>query len=305
MLIDITTAADLLLDGKVVAVPTETVYGLGASLSHPEAIDQVFALKNRPRDNPLIVHVADLEQVQRYCLDGVDLSLAKTFWPGPLTLVLPIDCDLIPENVRAGLPTVAFRIPSHPMTLELLRITGPLVMPSANISGNPSSTIPEHVEQDFGEDFPVLDGGRCSCGLESTILIDQDGKWTIGRLGAVTAEKLAEVLGYIPEVFQKNSKLLCPGQKYRHYAPRAKLVIDTAVEPETVGVVVGYSDRKYEGCEVFSLGSSEEPEEVAQNLYSVFRELDEKGIGEAWVDLDFPENGLWKTVRERISKASI
>ena len=302
-------ACELLENGKVVAIPTETVYGLAASLSHSEAIEQIFALKGRPSKNPLIVHVADISQVSYYSREiPQDFDkLARAFWPGPLTMVIPSEPQWVPTTVRAGLPTVAFRIPSHPLTLQVLNRVGPLVMPSANLSGKPSATRPEHVEVDFGEDFPVLNGGNSLRGLESTILFHRKDKWEICRLGALTPEAFTPILGYEPAFFVNvdQNAPVSPGQLLRHYAPKTKLMLSHAIPKEGMGTLIGFSDRHYPGgYRVLPLGPVEEPEKIAENLYSVLRQLDEEDIKTAWVDMNFPREGLWRTVAERLQTAS-
>lgn len=301
-------ACRLLQEGGVVAIPTETVYGLAASLSDPQAINDIFALKGRPSDNPLIIHLADSSQVEFYSKDiSKDFDiLASTFWPGPMTLVLHAEKEWVPSIVRAGLDTVAFRIPSHPLTLQVLHAVGPLVMPSANLSGKPSATRAEHVENDFGSGFPVLDGGECYRGVESTILMNHLDRWEIVRLGALTPEIFEPFLGYRPEIHEAvdEERPICPGRLYRHYAPQANLVLDRTVPPELIGTVVGFRDRTYpSSCRVYSLGPSDNPEEVAKNLYETLRRLDIDCIEKAWVDTGFPSTGLWTTVAERLRKA--
>ncbi len=308
MKVSVTQAAEILLQGHPVGVPTETVYGLAAPLLHEEAIRKIFALKKRPQDNPLIVHVADIEQIRNLTTDFPEKFelLAKTFWPGPLTLVIPCIPEKIPTTVRAGLSTVAFRIPNHPEVLKLLALTGPLVMPSANLSGKPSSTKAEHVEHDFGENFPVIDGGNSNFGLESTILIFLDNKWHMGRLGTIPAENFQEYLGYTPMVVAKQSGAgpLCPGQNYRHYAPLATMYLEKNI-PENCCNILGFKERNYpKTMRVFLLGSLDEPESVAAGLYNLLRTLDSEGINDVGVDMDFPDVGLWKSIRERLKKAA-
>jgi L-threonylcarbamoyladenylate synthase len=309
MKISLTAAAEKLNSGKLVAVPTETVYGLAASLAHPKAIAEIFALKGRPSSNPLIVHFADVDDITPYAADFPKAfnALAAALWPGPLTLVLPAIEERVPDIVRAGLPTVACRLPDHPLTRELLKLTGPLVMPSANLSGLPSATRPAHVETDFGSDFPVLDGGYCQCGVESTILAFIDKKWQILRLGAIPPQAVAEVLGYLPRqhVNLEANRPLCPGQLFRHYAPAATLRATTSPLPnDTVGVMIGFSDRRYPPyMEVITLGPSDDPWAAAEQLYAIFRMIDALAIPAAWIDLDFPHEGLWDTIRERILRA--
>lgn len=314
-------ASHLLRQGHVVGIPTETVYGLGASIFNPKAIADIFTLKGRPADNPLIIHLAHPDELLQFIerpLPQLDV-LTSTFWPGPLTIVLPVHSEKVHSSVRAGLPTAAFRLPDHPIAKRVLELAGPLAMPSANISGRPSSTSYLHVEEDFGGQFPVVDGGVCRCGLESTILYCTGGHWQVIREGALPRSAFADVLGYTPEAHhplvenshledgvigkQKKAKPLCPGQMYRHYAPKAVLKLTNLI-PEG-GIVVGFNGRSYpNGCTLFSLGDLNNPQDVAHNLYRVLRDLDAKGISEAWVDIDFPNEGILATVHERLRRAS-
>lgn len=306
MRISLEQAADLLRAGHVVAVPTETVYGLAACLDRPAAIEKIFALKRRPQENPLIIHVADRSAIDLYATDyppNFEL-LAKSFWPGSLTVILPVNA-LVPSIVRAGLPTAGFRVPAHETTRTLLRKTGPLVMPSANFSGRPSATSPEHVEEDFGKNFPVLDGGKCPKGVESTILLYQENQWVVVRLGALPPEAFQSVLGYQPRFVQKRagSAPLCPGQLFRHYAPSASLLMGKL--EQSVQYILGFKERQYpEDKRIIILGSIQKPEEVAENLYQSLRQLDLEGATAAWVDMDFPREGLWQTIAERLLRAA-
>jgi L-threonylcarbamoyladenylate synthase len=311
MRVTLEQACDLLKSGLVIGVPTETVYGLAASIDFPDAIGDIFRLKGRPADNPLIVHAASQEEVSEYVKEKPPHfeKLAASFWPGPMTLVLPAIEERIPAVARAGLPTAAFRVPVHSLTLKLLRETGPLVMPSANLSGRPSATSARHVEEDFGSGFSVLDGGACQKGMESTILCWNELEWVIIRLGALPPEAFVPVLGYLPKVnvegVGQKEKPLCPGQLYRHYSPKAKLLLLDPISEQAQGVVVGFSDRHYpKDCRVYSLGGSENPEAAAQQLYAILRQLDADGIQEAMVDMAIPSEGLWLTLRERLQKAA-
>jgi L-threonylcarbamoyladenylate synthase len=219
--------------------------------------------------------------------------------------VLPAG-DQISPQIRAGLPTVAVRIPHHPLALALLEHAGPLVAPSANLSGRPSATTPGHVEEDFGSGFPVLDGGACQRGLESTILGLHDGVWEVFRLGSIPPEAFQQVLGYIPGELKlgKGENPLCPGQLYRHYAPKARLFLST--DSISCEAIVGYTDRSYpKGPRFYPLGSSEDPIEVSKNLYDTLRQLDQQNISTAWVDMRIPQTGLWKTIIERLEKAAV
>ncbi len=308
MRISLSQAISALQSGQVIAVPTETVYGLAASLGHLEAIERIFALKGRPLVNPLIIHVSDFQDIKEevtHYPPGFE-ALAETFWPGSLTCILPINPSRVPYLVRAGLPTAGFRVPDLALTRTLLKATGPLVMPSANLSGRPSATRLEHVEEDFGKDFPVLEGGFCLKGVESTILLYQEPEWVIVRLGALAAELFQPVLGYQPRFVQKTEDAhpLCPGQLFRHYAPRAHLILGDLIALAKAPFVLGFKERDYPaGKRVILLGSLSHPEEVAENLYQALRQLDQEGASQAWVDMDFPRKGLWRTIAERLSRA--
>ena len=308
MRISLSQAAAALQSGQVIAVPTETVYGLAARLDHSAAIERIFTLKRRPLANPLIIHVADAQEINAYAAHyppGFE-DLASAFWPGSLTCILPINPSRVPSLVRAGLPTAGFRVPALELTRTLLKITGPLVMPSANLSGSPSATRVEHVEHDFGVDFPILDGGICSKGVESTILLFQETEWVIVRLGALAPTLFESVLGYQPRYVQKmpDAQPLCPGQLYRHYAPRAHLFLGASAALANASFVLGFKERSYpDGKRIIVLGSLSDPEGVAENLYQALRQLDQEGASHAWVDMDFPRQGLWQTIGERLFRA--
>lgn len=315
MKISLENAAALLRQGNVVAIPTETVYGLAAWLFQESAIEKIFQLKNRPASNPLILHVKDRQECASFgaFLPADFEKLTAAFWPGPLTLILPICEEKIPSIARAGLTTAAFRMPKHPLAIELLNHVSPLVAPSANLSGTPSSTKPEHIENDFGIDFPLIEG-FCEYGLESTILAQKNGYWEIARQGAISQEEIAKVLGYTPEnnvqckEKSRKEKPICPGQLFSHYAPKAELILSTDPYEECkkrLPIVVGFSDKKYAGAEkIFTLGSTSNPEEVAFRLYALLRDLDKNGIEKAWVDIATPTLGIWTTIRERLFRAA-
>lgn len=307
MRLSLLQAVSFLRSGRVIAVPTETVYGLAACLDQPKAIERIFTLKGRPKINPLIIHIAHWLDIHKYAdqFPPHFQTLAETFWPGPMTCILPVHPN-VPSIVRAGLPTAGFRVPDLEITRRLIQETGPLVMPSANISGKPSSTRPEHVEEDFGIDFPVLDGGTCAKGVESTILIF-DKEWIIARLGALPPQAFTPVLGYEPSVLnkEKTEKPLCPGQFLKHYAPKARLILGDG-DPllESSSYILGFKERMYpKNKTVIMLGSIVNPEEVAENLYQALRLLDQLGATQAWVDMDFPREGLWQTIAERLTRA--
>ncbi|CUI15832.1 Sua5/YciO/YrdC/YwlC family protein [Candidatus Protochlamydia naegleriophila] len=308
MHISIDQAIDKLKAGHVVAMPTETVYGLAASLNTPAAVAEIFRLKGRPLNNPLIIHVASQADVLKYAQELPPLfeALTQAFWPGPLTLIVPIQPHLVPALARADLPTAGFRMPNHDLALQVIREVGPLVMPSANLSGKPSSTRAEHVECDFGPDFPVLDGGACAKGLESTILYYDSPRWVIVRLGALSAELFEPVLGYHPDSVKafRHAQPLCPGQLFRHYAPKAKLILGNGMEIEKADFVLGFKERLYPSSKrVLLMGSLNDPDPVAENLYQILRQLDQEDAKVAWVDMDFSREGLWETIAERLLRA--
>ncbi|MDE3056117.1 MAG: threonylcarbamoyl-AMP synthase [Verrucomicrobiota bacterium] len=215
--------------GRPVAFPTETVYGLGAPLFSEPAVAEIFRIKKRPTDNPLIVHVAGIEGLHALCpeVPGEALALCSAFWPGPLTLVLP-QGEKIPPLVSAGHPTIAIRMPNHPIALALIRGVGePLVAPSANLSGRPSPTCAEHVKEDLaGRVSMILDGGPCEIGIESTVisLVDRP---VLLRPGQIRVQEIEAVLGQKVALPSKETPAHSPGMKYRHYAPKAKVRLCT------------------------------------------------------------------------------
>lgn len=250
-MLGIKEAVERLNSGGVVAIPTETVYGLAAKVTNLQAIQEVFTLKRRPSDNPLIVHISSLEQLSEISkpLTELELSIINKFWPGPLTLILRRKKKVL-DAVTAGLETVAVRMPNHSICLDLLQRTGPLVAPSANLSGTPSPTKKEHVQNDFGPSFPILDGGACTIGLESTVItcrsdylsttIKNESFYTktpshsdiiIYRPGAISEQLLSEFgsvhyysASQAEQDYPRSKPILpSPGLKYRHYAPKAKV----------------------------------------------------------------------------------
>lgn len=229
---DINIAAELLQNSELVAFPTETVYGLGASAFDEKAIEKIYQVKGRPADNPLIVHIADYQDIAKISsvpLDHEQLSsLAQAFWPGPLTIVVDRN-PLTPDSIAAGLPKVAIRMPNHEVALHLIRATGtPLVAPSANLSGRPSPTQAQHVLADLdGAIAAVIDGGTCSVGIESTVL-DITQSPIILRPGSITQSEIEMVLKTpvsLALASETSDKVASPGMKYRHYAPRAQVLL--------------------------------------------------------------------------------
>lgn len=217
-------AVDLLKRGEPVVFPTETVYGLGAPLFQEEAVERIFAIKGRPLDNPLIAHIANVAEAERLSEDlGADFYvLAEAFWPGPLTIVVKRRPE-VPALVAAGGPTVAIRMPSHPVARSLIEAVGePLVAPSANLSGRPSPTCVKDVLEDLeGKVRCVIDGGACSIGIESTVVSLISEPPTLLRPGSISREKVEEVLGRFVAFPPSSGPVYSPGMKYRHYAPKA------------------------------------------------------------------------------------
>ncbi len=230
-------AIDHLNKGNPIAIPTETVYGLAAPVFDPAAIQRVFEIKGRPSDNPLIAHISNLIQAESIAesLPALFYQLAARFWPGPLSLIVKRKSS-VPAAVSAGHPTIAIRIPSHRIALDLIEQFGaPLAAPSANLSGRPSATTVQDVLEDLdGKIGAVVDGGPCSVGIESTVLSLIHPAPTILRLGQISQEELQEALGIPVALAGSNEKILSPGMKYRHYAPKAKvrLIYDRLELPE-------------------------------------------------------------------------
>ena len=233
---DIETAASLLKEGKLVAFPTETVYGLGASVFNTDALNKVFIAKGRPKDNPLIAHVGSVEEMEILAETVSDdaKALAEAFFPGPLTLVLPAKKS-IPKEATGGLDTIAIRMPNHPIALALLTMSGPLCAPSANLSGKPSPTNAYHVLEDLdGKIDAVLDGGQCTVGIESTVL-QLDPMPVILRPGIITAEQISAVIHKpVRNAYNSEAELPhSPGMKYKHYSPKATIhLVSTYAEFE-------------------------------------------------------------------------
>lgn len=271
---------DLIKAGEVVAFPTETVYGLGADAWNPSAIQKVFEVKGRPSDNPLIVHISKKEQVEDFTLEIPEMAkkLMASFWPGPLSLVLNKKPEVL-DAVTAGLTTVAIRMPHHPLALEFISQTGPLVAPSANTSGSPSPTKAQHVREDFGQDFPVIDGEATKIGLESTV-IDLSGDFpSILRPGSISRKQIEEVLGIeVRESFFSSSDgPKSPGQKYSHYKPKAEVRwltdSDNLDDSSTFFLMM---DSNVEATNVISYNL--DLNQFAKELYDRFRQADIEGF---------------------------
>ncbi|MBI5273514.1 MAG: threonylcarbamoyl-AMP synthase [Chlamydiales bacterium] len=301
MIISINEAKRLLLDGKNIAVPTETVYGLAGLVSKHNAIENIYLLKKRPKKNPLIVHVANYHQVQALvkALDPEVKKLMSIFWPGPLTFIL-LAKESISPIITGGLLTIGIRMPKHPELLELIEKTGPLAAPSANLSGRPSATLASHIETDFGKDFPIMEGDPPSIGVESTIIGFIDHKWKIFRLGAISKEELEEKINKKVTI---SAAPICPGSMYKHYSPKAILLSKQEDLPRA-DALVGYFNRYYPShLPFFSLGRDDNPKEITRNLFNTLRQLDEHNILTAWVDIDLPSTDAYATIIERLKRA--
>jgi L-threonylcarbamoyladenylate synthase len=281
---DIALAAELLKKGEIVAFPTETVYGLGAPIFNETAVAKIFTAKGRPADNPLIAHVSDLGEVETIAqnIPAEFHLLATHFFPGPLTVVLEKH-PAVPNIVSGGLKTIALRMPRHPLALALIQAVGePLVAPSANLSGKPSSTTAAHVVADFeGKIAAVLDGGSCEIGLESTVVYLVEGKPAILRLGAIEKEMIEEVLKMNLAVGSEDQRAASPGMKYRHYAPKAVVRLFKEQIDEPMGKnCLRLSTMPKNGYELL----------LASNLYAWLRWADEKGYDEIAVLYDEKAN---------------
>ncbi len=318
-------AASLIREGRLVAFPTETVYGLGANALDAAAVAEIFSAKGRPADNPLIMHIADRAQLEGLVTvpDRAEMLMAR-FWPGPLTLLMP-RTEKVPDIVTAGLETVAVRMPSHPVALALLRACGvPVAAPSANRSGKPSPTTAEHVLRDMDGRIPlILDGGACSVGVESTVLDLCHGKPCILRPGGVTREMLTEVLGEVEVAgsvlrpLGKNEVARSPGMRYRHYAPEGSITLVTGAEGDVIRALrlLASDDRStcilcfsehmeaLRDCRPHDLGSMHRPEETAARLFAILRRLDDEGMTRIYSEA-LDTGGVGLAVMNRLGRAA-
>lgn len=303
-------AAERLRAGGLVALPTETVYGLGGNALDPHAVAQIFAVKERPTFDPLIVHLASPAQLPRVASDVPLLArqLADRFWPGPLTLVLPKTAN-VPDLVTSGLPTVAVRIPSHPLMRRVLQLTGlPIAAPSANLFGRLSPTTVEHVLDQLGDRMDlVLEGGPCTIGVESTIVQVIDGSAVLLRPGGITTEAIEDVIGPVNKSWRQGEQPIAPGQLPSHYSPCTPLRVlrELPETAPTVGVAaLVFSPRSltgYHSIEVLSL--NDDFSEAAANLFPALHRLDSCGCTMIFAER-FPNRGLGCAINDRIDRAS-
>jgi L-threonylcarbamoyladenylate synthase len=306
-------AGTIIAGGGTVAFPTETVYGLGADALSEEAVAKIFVAKGRPADNPLIVHIARASEITRLStkLTPKIVKLIDEFWPGPLTLVLPKTKD-VPDIVTAGLPTVGIRMPDDPIALELIKSAGcPIAAPSANISGRPSPTRPEHVISDLaGKVDVILVGGNCKVGIESTVLDMSTDIPTILRPGFITAEDIIEVIGgkveMDPNIVDQNEAPKAPGMKYTHYAPKAQMTVFEGnrhlVEVEVARVkALNEQCGNKVGVIMFDEGDFVV---AAQDFFAKLREFDDQEVDLILAGAMSKKNSLGFAVMNRMMKAA-
>ena len=326
---DIVYAANLLQQGKLVAFPTETVYGLGANALSAEAVARIFVAKQRPSWDPLIVHIASVDQLAQITEIPTDLTsrisqLTSTFWPGPLTLLLPRS-TAIPDAVTAGRPLVGVRIPAHPVARILLEAAAvPVAAPSANLFGHTSPTTAAHVLADLdGRIDAVLDAGPTTLGLESTVIDPTQTPMVLYRPGAITPEQLTAATGIAVHIYQPGPAIStpesrpAPGVGIRHYAPHANLIL---IEPnlldlektlliendeyDNVGVMLPEGWTQPPRARVFAWGNWNDPETLAPRLFAGLRDLDSQGVATILCPLP-PSGGIGDALRDRLKKAAI
>jgi len=339
----IATVAKTIAAGGIAAIPTETVYGLGADATNATAVARIYQAKGRPGDNPLILHIAEVDAFWALadCVPDYAQALMDAFWPGPLTLVvkkkpgLPGWLGGHPSRTAA---TVGVRMPSHPMALAVIRESGCYVAaPSANKAGTPSPTCAEHVAHDFADgsiDY-VLDGGAVDCGLESTVVDVTGPEPLILRPGAITAEMVADVTGLTARIYADGTKAIsqmadsnsalaeaprAPGMKYRHYAPKAPMTLLVGEEEKIAAYVMGEVDKGRKTgilltartmsrlgdtgtAEKLVLGDKSMPESIARNLYACLRQFDILGVDVIFAE-SAPEEGLGVAIMDRMKKAA-
>ncbi len=318
MRISLEEAASKLKQGELVAIPTETVYGLAADASNDLAMAKIFSTKQRPADHPLIVHISDVSQVPNWASVFPDtaIKLAQAFWPGPLTLILPAKSH-VSKVVRGGEATIALRVPNHPLTLALLKLSQlSVAAPSANLFTQLSPTTAYHVEAGLGANIPVLDGGACQVGIESTIVsVAADGSWQLLRPGMISEADISRVAGQAQQSAGNHTPSVAapkaPGQHALHYSPRTPLLLFN----DRASLMLGFEQCQQSGlrCAALLIGPGEQPNcpttqlnsvpaEVAEQLYSTLHELDELKVDRLLVQLPAasPE---WVAVLDRLQRA--
>ncbi len=317
-------AADTLKNGGLVALPTETVYGLGANGLDEQAVAKIFLAKGRPQDNPLILHVADGRDMEKFChsIPEPAYRLADAFWPGPLTMVLPAR-DCVPLRTRAGLPSVAVRCPDNAITRSIIRLSGvPIAAPSANISGKPSTTTAQHVLHDHdGRIDAIVDDGPCRVGVESTIVDLTEDRPRLLRPGGITPEQLQQVLGdlvvdkAVTAQIDKDAVVKAPGMKYRHYAPECEiLIISGSREAAATYIhrhfapgdrVLCFSEELplYSDCNPLAYGQEQDPQTLSAGLFAALRVLDDPSVKRVFARCPVG-GGVSYAVQNRLKKAA-
>lgn len=311
---DIVKAKEILENENLVAIPTETVYGLAGNIYSEKAINLIFKTKNRPFNNPLIVHIHSKELLENIAQEVPEKAkqLAEAFWPGSLTLVLKKK-ETIPYSITAGKETVAVRVPNHTLTLELLKqLDFPLAAPSANPFGSISPTTSQHVADYFTDTLEmVLDGGNCENGIESTIVGFENEKAILYRLGSISVEDIESIIGPIEIVNKNDSSPNAPGMLSRHYAPKTKTIVSENIEDEIknyptskIGVLL-FQDLKIndENIEKEILSINGSFKEATANLYAAMHRLDKKSL-DLIIAEKFPENDLGKSINDRLERAT-
>jgi L-threonylcarbamoyladenylate synthase len=296
-------AAALLRAGKLCAFPTETVYGLGADATDADAVLSIYETKGRPRFNPLIIHCADLDMASMLADFSLLAARLTAFWPGSLTLVLPAKPgNGLADVATAGLDSVAIRIPDHPVALQLIAAVGrPLAAPSANPSGRLSPTTAEQVRRGFGGRVPVLDGGPCRAGVESTIIRVEGERLVQLRAGAVARGEIERQLGVTIEVAGKDAAVAAPGMLASHYAPNALMRLNAV--PRDGEAFLAFGEAPQFGGPMRNLSTSGDLHEAARNLFSMLHELDAAGAGVIAV-APIPETGLGEAINDRLKRSA-
>jgi L-threonylcarbamoyladenylate synthase len=298
MSLSIKEAAEILRAGRLVAFPTETVYGLGANALDPVAVQKIFEMKGRPETSPLIVHVASVEMAREIVADWSPLAeeLARQWWPGPLTLVLPKK-SLVPDNVTAGLPTVGVRMPNHPMALALIEDAGvPVAAPSANRFTGLSPTTADHVRATFGDAVPVLEGGPCAVGIESTVVAIEGGKLKLLRPGMLSLGEIEHAAAQAGEAHPS------PGMHEKHYSPRTRLILVRGASelPDRTGAYVW---RVALGPTARAVRMPLDAVPYAAELYRVLHQLDAENW--PWIAVEMPPDAPdWSAIRDRLQRAA-
>ena len=312
---NILAAADTLKNGKLVVFPTETVYGLGADACDEIAVKKIYHAKNRPAHNPLIVHVQSLDVAKSIAsFSKIETRLAQEFWPGPLTLILKKTTSSISDEVTAGLPTVAVRVPNNSIALSLLRaFGGPIAAPSANRSGEVSPTSAAHT-LDLQESIQsILDGDQCRIGLESTILKCHSNKITILREGAITREMIQKFISKNSPKFKlsnhwSKSEIIAPGQTLAHYSPKSKIRLNIS-NPSNEDIYLSFGPMP-SSARGFSLSEKKSLDEAGRNLYKFLRLADELILSAKYKEkcqiavAPIPKNGLGASINDRLFRAS-